>query len=89
MLSAGIWCKDHIESLSNYAHRWTDGILGFKFSRFRWENEDETIIRYYGDKIQFQNAFGAWINYIYWCDYDTINERFVRVGIDCAGKLTN
>lgn len=89
ILSAGLLCKDHIESLSNYAHRWTDGILGFKFSRFSWEDEDDSIVRYYGDKIQFQNAFGAWINYIYWCDYDTRNDGPVRVGIDRAGKLTD
>lgn len=66
-------CKSYIEGLGQYAHKWTDGWLEAKFSHFRWKNKDKGVVTYMGDKIQFQNGFGAWMPHRYWCDYDTLN----------------
>ena len=85
---ADTFCKTHVENLSKYTYKWTDGFLGLKFSRFQWKDEAEGIVRYYGDQILFQNGFGAWVNMIYWCDYDTVNERPVRVGAE-PGRLSD
>ena len=85
-LKAASYCKDHIQNLSDYAHKWTDGLFGAKFPMFGWQSKANGIVRYHGDSIQFQNAFGAWVNHKYWCDYDTVNERPIRVGAE-PGRL--
>ena len=40
----------------------------------------------FGDKLKFQNGFGAWANVIYMCVYDMKNKEVVRVGAE-AGRL--
>ena len=86
--SAGLYCKTHIENLAKYTHKWTDGWLVLKFSQFEWKDKAKSIVRYYGDKILFQNGFGAWVNHVYWCDYDTVNGEPVRVGAE-PGRLSD
>lgn len=67
-IAAGLRCPEHIEKLAKGAVRWTDGTLEPKFSRFRWKDEKAGVITFFGDKAQFQNGFGAYINVIYSCD---------------------
>ena len=67
-------CAPVVERLAQYAHEWTDGFLGFKFSHYRWSDRDRGVITYIGDQIRFQNGFGAWQNYVYECDYDPSTE---------------
>jgi len=50
--------------------RWTDGTLEPKFSMFRWGSKDSTIVTMLGDKVQFQNGFGAYTDMIYECDFE-------------------
>ncbi|EIC20853.1 hypothetical protein Thi970DRAFT_04520 [Thiorhodovibrio frisius] len=71
---AGFRCDNHVERLAKYAFEWTDGFLEPKFSRFRWKSKESGVITYIGDKIRFQNGFGAWQNYVYECDLDPISE---------------
>ena len=78
-LEAIFACEDLIENLARYTHEWTDGILEPKFSKFRWENRSEGVVTYMGDKIQFQNGFGAWMPHRYRCDYDTLKKRVLNV----------
>lgn len=59
-----------IERYAKYQFEWYDGILGTKYHRFRWKNKSEHSLTYFGDKVKFQNGFGAWQNMIYQCDYD-------------------
>ena len=33
-------------------------------------DQSRGIITYVGDKISFQNGFGAWVNSTYACDYE-------------------
>lgn len=69
LVSAGIYCKSDIERLAKNSHKWTDSWAESKFSHFRWLNSETGSITYIGDKIQFQNGFGAMINAKYECDF--------------------
>ncbi len=70
LLEATRYCKPALERLAKYAHKWTDGWLEAKFPRFRWGKKGKGIIVYLGDKVQFQNGFGAWVKMSYWCDFN-------------------
>ena len=69
-----------------YTHRWTDGILESKFSRFGWLNEAAGTLSFYGDKIEFQNGFGAWQPYRYTCNFNPANDQVLGVNAD-PGRL--
>jgi uncharacterized protein YgiM (DUF1202 family) len=71
---AAVYCPREVEKLAKYQAEWTDGILEPKFSHYRWKDKGTGIITYIGDKVKFQNGFGAWQVYTYECDVDTINE---------------
>jgi len=81
-ITAASECKNHVERLAKYSYEWTDGIFEPKFSHFRWKNQEAGIITYIGDKIKFQNGFGAWQNYVYECDFDTNAKIPVSVKAD-------
>ena len=68
VISAGIVCPREIEKLAKNSMKWTDGTLEPKFSKFRWANKDQTAITFLGDRAQFQNGFGAYVNVVYECD---------------------
>lgn len=63
-------CTRVVERLAKNSHKWTDSWYEPKFSHFRWAGPDKKVITYIGDKIQYQNGFGAWINHTYECDFD-------------------
>lgn len=87
-ITAGVYCTDHIEKLAKNSAKWTDGALEPKFSRFRWKDKEAGIVTHLGDKVQFQNGFGAYINMIYSCDLDMKQGQGVVVGVDAAeGRL--
>lgn len=85
-IDAAVRCRRPVERLAQYDMRWTDGWTETKFPRLRWENQDEGIITYIGDKAQFQNGFGAWQNVIYFCTYDPTTDSALSVEIE-AGRL--
>lgn len=74
---AGFRCASEVERLAAYSHQWTDGILESKFPRFMWKDREAGILTYMGDRIQFQNGFGAWVNHSYFCDFDPRRESVV------------
>lgn len=87
-IAAGVYCPEHIEKLAKNSAKWTDGALEPKFSRFRWKDKEAGIVTHLGDKVQFQNGFGAYINMIYSCDLDMKQGQGVVVGVDAAeGRL--
>ena len=67
-VAAGLRCDDPIEAQAKYAVRWTDGLFEPKFSHFRWTNKKGGGLTMIGDKVEFQNGFGAWSPMIYECD---------------------
>jgi hypothetical protein len=85
-LAAIFKCQDPIEKMAKNQAEWTDGILEPKFSRFRWKDETWGIITYIGDKIKFQNGFGAWIFHTYECDYDPQHDTALAVRVQ-PGRL--
>jgi hypothetical protein len=78
-IAAAARCKEPVEKLAKYTARWTDGTFEPKFSHFRWFKESEGIVTYIGDKIEFQNGFGAWQAHVYECDYNPKTEQVLDV----------
>ena len=70
ILSATLACRPLIERSAKYDYEWTDGWLGSKLQKFRWKDRRAGVLSYYGDKVKFQNGFGAWQHVGYWCDYN-------------------
>jgi len=83
---ASLLCADAIENLAQYQSKWTDTWLEEKFHRVSWKDEEKGIVRYWGDRIQFQNGFGAWQPHRYVCEFDTLNNRLIDVGAE-PGRL--
>lgn len=79
LVAASFKCANPIERMAQYQHEWTDGFLEMKLSHFKWLNRSEGTLSYFGDKIKFQNGFGAWQNYTYQCDYDPDTEVVLAV----------
>lgn len=84
--AATVRCQSAVERLAKFSFKWTDGFLEPKFSHYRWKSQKTGVVTYIGDKIQFQNGFGAWQNSMYECDFDTYSGRVLdaRAG---AGRL--
>ena len=67
------------DSSANYGVRWVDGWLEPKLSRHGWRDEEAGIAVYMGDRVEFQNAFGAWQPHIYACFVDVRRSAVVNV----------
>lgn len=78
-IAAGVYCKDPVAKLGKYTARWTDGTFDMKFSRFRWLNKEQGTLTFIGDKIEFQNGFGAFQKHIYECDFNPVNNQVLAV----------
>jgi hypothetical protein len=85
-ISAAVYCDDQIEKLAKYSHEWTDGMLEPKISHFRWLDKEAGRVTFIGDKIKFQNGFGAWTNMVYECDFDPKTNTVFEVRAE-AGRL--
>jgi hypothetical protein len=79
MANATAFCRAPIERLARYDFRWTDGMLGSKFTHFRWIDKEQGHLQYQGDSIQFQNGFGAWQNHRYTCDFAPATRTVLQV----------
>lgn len=66
--NASVYCRQHIERLARHSLRWTDRMLESKFSQYRWSDPVAGSITYIGDKVEFQNGFGAFTPMVYECD---------------------
>jgi len=86
MPDASYPCQKSIEKRAKHSLKWTDGTFETKFSRMSWKDKDKGIINIIGDKVEFQNGFGAWTNMIYACTYDPNTQQVVDVLID-EGRL--
>jgi hypothetical protein len=79
LAAASVYCKSDVERLGQYSARWTDGTLETKVSRFKWLDKEQGTITFVGDKIEFQNGFGAYQNHIYECDLDPATNKVLEV----------
>ena len=83
-VSGGIYCRPFVEKSAKYDFEWTDSWIEAKFSHFRWknaENRDAGIVTYIGDKVKFQNGYGAWQRVTYECDFDPTGESVLDIRI--------
>lgn len=78
-IRAGLSCREPVEKLAKYSFEWTDGWVEPKFSHYRWRSRKDGVITYIGDRIKFQNGFGAFQYHTYHCDFDTHTESVIRV----------
>ena len=74
-------CPRFVERMARYDYEWTDGFLDVKFSHYRWKDVENGIVTVIGDKIKFQNGFGAWSNMIYECDVNPATETVLDVRV--------
>jgi hypothetical protein len=79
LIAAGVWCRDKIEKLAKYQAEWTDRWYEQKFSRFRWADRTKGTLVYTGDKVKFQNGFGAWSPMTYSCEFDPLEKKILNV----------
>ncbi len=79
---AMIMCPRLVERMARYDYEWTDGFLDVKFSHYRWRDIENGIVTVIGDKIKFQNGFGAWSYMIYECDIDPSTDEVLDVRIN-------
>lgn len=85
-IAAAFKCEDAVERIAKYQAEWTDGLLEPKFSHFRWKDHEAGVVTYLGDKVKFQNGFGAWQNMSYACDYDPERDLVLSVNVQ-PGRL--
>lgn len=72
-------CEKAVEGLAKFSSKWTDSMFEPKFSHAAWSDQDQGVITFVGDKIQYQNGFGAYLNSIYRCTYDPNIKAVVAV----------
>lgn len=70
LIDASAPCTKAIEARAKWQVEWIDGILEPKFDRFK-AGETASVVIYMGDKVKFQNGFGAWGRMRYACYFDT------------------
>lgn len=75
------YCERPIEALAKYQARWTDGWLEPRFTRASWFDKKSGVIRAMGDKVQFQNGFGAWQNQRYYCVIEPLRPKVIDAGV--------
>jgi hypothetical protein len=80
-------CEKAVEGLAKYSSKWTDSTFEFKFDHMRWANKEKGVLIFIGDKIKFQNGFGAYQNSIYECTYDPASKTVLDATAK-PGRLT-
>ncbi|MCK1640471.1 zinc ribbon domain-containing protein [Bradyrhizobium sp. 157] len=85
-IEASFKCAPNVEKLAKNNFEWIDKWYESKFSRFGWKDKNNLVITYVGDKIKFQNGFGAWVLSRYECDYSIPTSTVMDVRAS-AGRL--
>lgn len=71
-------CRPYLERLAQYDFRWTYNPLDGRFSRAS-VSDDGDVITYVGDRVEFQNGFGAWMTHTYSCTYSASTASVLSV----------
>jgi len=69
-IAAEVRCARAVERLALHDFEWTNSWTQPKFSRYRWKDQSKGTVTHIGDRIKFQNGFGAWTRSTYECDVD-------------------
>lgn len=86
LINANSECRAPIERYARYDVRWDKSIFEARFSHYRWKDQGLGIVTFIGDRISFQNGFGAWQPHTYECDFDT-NSRAAIAARVTPGRL--
>jgi hypothetical protein len=86
IVDASVACSPRIERLATHDFQWTD--WGTPTLRTGRPSANPEVVTYVGDKIKFQNGFGAWAYYTCECDFNTTNKSVVDVRAT-PGRLMN
>jgi len=70
-----------IEKAAKFDHRWTDSLLEKKITHYKWHNKPKGQIVFMGDRLQFQNAYGAWQNMKYAIIYDPTAQTILGIDV--------
>lgn len=81
---ASFACQREMEAQAKYAARWPDDHPSWFYNE--WRDAEKSAIVYLGDRLQLQNGFGAWENYIYSCTYDPDSDHVIEVFL-AAGRI--
>ena len=81
MADATTDCKPAIEQQATLDVKWADGFLTPMFGRLAWGNDSHTQVRFIGDKVEFQNGYGAYTPMTYFCVYDTSAKKVISVDV--------
>ena len=78
-VEAGIYCRPEVEKLAKNNFEWFDKWYETKFPSYITKVFDPGVLIVAGDKIKFQNGFGAWQIMSYRCEYDTQAKKVINV----------
>ena len=81
-------CKPLIQSRAKYDYKWMDGILDPTFSQVSWADSNKGVVKFFGDRVKFQNGLGNWMRMTYMCTYDPTSKSVSNVEIQ-PGRLGN
>lgn len=68
-------CSEAVEKKAAYDFQWTTDWRALRFDKISWANKKKGTIVYLGDRIKFQNGFGAWQIQQYSCTYDPATRK--------------
>ena len=83
IVEASVYCKPAIERRAKYDYKWEDSWLRPTFSSVRAGPGKQII--YSGDKLKFQNGFGAWQYIHYTCTFNPQNNTVSAVYVKARG----
>lgn len=75
---AGIYCRSAVERLAKYNFEWFDRWYETKFDSYITKVFQPGVLIVAGDKIKFQNGFGAWQIMSYRCEFDTQSKKVLN-----------
>jgi hypothetical protein len=87
-IEAGQKCQDQIERRAKFSAEWTHSGFDGIFRQYQWANKNARTLTLSGDKVKFQNGFGAWQIMSYRCDYDPAKGAVLDVRVS-EGRLPN
>ena len=76
---ASLKCTEPVERLAKHSFEWKDKMLEMKFPDYLNKVKSPGVLTVLGDKVTFQNGFGADVYMKYNCDYDTENKKVINV----------
>ena len=73
-------CARKVQEQAKFSHKWINGWLEDKL-HFYMSNKETGVDIYFGNKVKFQNGYGAWLRYAYKCYWDKTNEPVLSVDL--------